>query len=137
MADFWALTFPAIIGAVAWLYQKTWERHERRLKQYEAILDELPAFTTASLDPERIDKVISVYRHLWLLGPDYVVRAFENFLNAVEEQSSSDSTRELALGNFVVAMRRDAGFLSAIIPRFRTSLRADEFRLKSASRRSM
>jgi hypothetical protein len=135
MTDLWALTVPAIIGAAAWLYQKTWERHERRLQQYEAILDELPAFTTAGLNADRIDKAMAAYHQLWLYGPDDVVRAFAAFLATVEEPPKPDSVKELALGNFVVAMRRDVGFLSALIPRFRTSLRANEFKLKSASRK--
>lgn len=134
MADFWALTMPAAIGAIAWLYQKTWERHERRMKQYEGILDELPAFTVGGLDPDRIDRAIAIHRHLWLLGPDGVVRAFENFMRTVEGSGGSDEERELALGRFVIAMRKDATFFSALVPRFRTTLQPKEFKLKSATR---
>ncbi len=135
MADFWALTVPAAIGAVAWLYQKTWERHERRLKQYEEIVDELPAFTVGGLNQDRIDKAIMIYRRLWLLGPDEVVRAFEAFIKTVENgASSSDEEKELALGRFVIAMRRDATFTAALIPRFSSTLQPDEIKLKSATR---
>jgi hypothetical protein len=44
--DFWGLTVPAIIGAVAWIYQRAWDRQQRRIERYETILDSLPGFWT-------------------------------------------------------------------------------------------
>lgn len=99
MSDLWALTVPVVVGAMAWLYQKSWERHERRLKQYEDILDELPAFTTDGLNVDRIDRAISVHRHLWLYGPDNVVRAFEEFLATVEGPPNQIAIKSLHLEN--------------------------------------
>jgi hypothetical protein len=133
MVDIWSLTLPAIIGAAAWLYQKTWERHERRIKQYENIMDELPAFTVERLDPDRIDRALGVLRRLWLLGPDEVVKAFEAFVKAVEGGSTNEERVRL-LGCLVIEMRRDATFLRAFIPRFRTMLSPDEFRVLMAAK---
>ena len=97
-------------------------------------MEELPGFTVSGLSADRIDRALTVHRRLWLLGPDQVVRAFEAFVVTVEGAPKPDEVKELALGEFVIAMRRDATFLSALIPRFRTQLRPEEFKLKSATR---
>jgi hypothetical protein len=135
MAEIGSLVLPAMIGATAWLYQKTWERHERRVKQYEAIMDELPAFTVERHDADRIDKAISISRHLWLLGPDDVVMALEAFMKAIEGGSNEEERARL-LGSLVIAMRRDATFLRALFPRFRTALSPIQFRVLMAKKRA-
>jgi hypothetical protein len=132
--DIWALAIPAIVGAVAWIYQKTAERQERRMKQYEETIDELPAFQTAGLNPDRIDKIFAVHRRLWIHGPDNVVRAFDAFIASVEPPPKATEVRELMLGKLVLAMRKDAGFVSALIPRLRTTLKPEEFKLKTVNR---
>ena len=135
MADLWSLAIPATIGAVTWLYQKTWERHERRLKQYEEIIDHLPAFTAANLDPDRIDRILGVARRLWVIGPDEVVWAFDAFIESVSAgQTMPDNVKQEALANLVLAMRKDATFASALVPRFRTRLRSADIKLNSATR---
>ena len=131
--DIWVITLPATVAALAWLYQKTWERHERRLAQYESIVDELPAFTVLQKDEDRIDRALSVHRRLWLIAPDDVVRAFEAFMDATRA-GSSEEQRAIALGKFVISMRRDASFLSALVPRFRTTLRPEDFKMRLAIR---
>jgi hypothetical protein len=129
--DLWALTVPAAIGAVAWLYQKAWERHERRLKQYEEILDLLPGFVEGGIDPTKINSAIAIGRRLWLVGPDNVVRAFDAFTSSIESSAGHDASQE-ALGKLVLAMRRDVSVAATLVPRRRTTIGPEEFHLKSA-----
>lgn len=129
--EIWTLTIPASIGAMAWLYQKAWERQERRLKQYEEILDTLPGFVEGGLDIAKINTAIALGRRLWLLGPDNVVQAFEAFTSSIEQSRGHDAA-ELAMGELVLRMRKDVTFSSAIFPRVRTRLKSNDFRLKSA-----
>ena len=135
MLNFWTLTIPTLIGSIAWLYQKAWERQERRIKQYEEVIELLPYFTSASLSVEKMNAALSVFRKLWLTGPDEVIKKFERFSAALEDQQNSNEDREMALGAFVLCMRNDATFLSVLKPRFITRLQPETFRLKTAGTR--
>jgi hypothetical protein len=119
------------IGACAWLYQKAWERQERRVKQYEAITDTLPGFAVGSQDPNKINEFIAASRRLWIDAPDDVVRCFDEFTSSIEH-SKGHEVSSVLLGKLILAMRRDASFKGAILPRFRTSLLPEQFQLKSA-----
>lgn len=130
----WGLAVAALIGALAWLYQRAWDRHERRLSQYSEIVEGLPAFTIQARDPDKVDEILLGMRGLWLFGPDDVIRACNAFLSVVET-TSPDEAKEKALAELVLAMRKDASFISAVLPRFFWSrLSADEIRVKSATR---
>jgi hypothetical protein len=52
--------------------KKAWKRQERRVKQYEEVLDTLPGFVVSGLDPTKINQAMALGRRLWLLGPDKV-----------------------------------------------------------------
>jgi len=135
MSAFWALTASAAIGATAWLYQKAWERHERRSKQYEEIIDLLPAFTAENWDHRQVDKAIKIQRRLWLIGPDKVVRAFNKLLAMMQgDVKSTDEERDRALGDLVIEMRRDSTLWAALVPRCRATLLPEEIKLRSAKR---
>lgn len=43
--DFWGITVGTAIASLAWIYQRAWERQEKRVAQYQEILDRLDAFT--------------------------------------------------------------------------------------------
>ncbi len=130
--DIWTLTIPATVAAVAWLYQKAWERQERRVKQYEEVLDTLPGFVVSGLDPAKINQAMALGRRLWLLGPDKVIRAFDKFISSIENMRGHEASK-LALGELILAMRKDASFTAVLVPRLQTKLRANDFEIKSAS----
>jgi hypothetical protein len=130
--DIWTLTIPATVAAIAWLYQKAWERQERRVKQYEEVLDTLPGFVASGLDPAKINQAMALGRRLWLLGPDKVIRAFDEFTSAIENFRGHEASKA-ALGKLILAMRKDASFASVLIPRFQTTLKPNDFEIKSAS----
>lgn len=137
MATF-GLVLATLIGACAWLYQRAWERHERLLGQYQEIIDRMQAFTVGGYDPKEIDAALKAAQRLWLIGPDSVVRAWNDFLATIETNSGvrPDDEKELRLSELILAMRNDVSFATALIPNFRRSkLRPDEIKLKSATRR--
>ena len=128
--DFWGITFGAAIASATWLYQRAWERQEKRVLRYQEILDRLRYMTEENLTPEKTNELINEHHRLWLFAPDDVVVAGERFLDAVEG-NGSDSTA--ALGEYVVAMRKDASMGSALFPRFwNTRLLPSGFRLRLA-----
>jgi hypothetical protein len=56
MSELWALAATAGIGAVAWLYQRAWDRRQLRLDRYQAFVDRLPGFTVANRDAVKMDE---------------------------------------------------------------------------------
>lgn len=136
--EFWGLAVGAAIASAAWLYQRAWERQEKRIARYQEVVDRLPYFTVANLSADKIDAMISEHRRLWISAPDDVIISGEKFLDAVEGRSDSGGTKgnsESALGEYVLAMRRDGSMRSALFPRFwPTKIKAKDFRLRSAVR---
>lgn len=130
MDGLWALAVSALIAAGAWLYQRAWERHERRLNQYGKIVDLLPAFGEGAVDAAKLDVVFSELRRLWLVGPDEVIKAANVFFGTTRGTNSTPVERDRALAMFILAMRKDASFMSAVIPRFfRSRLSHEEIKL--------
>src|SRR4051812_32529543 len=91
----------------------------------------LPGFVESGLDPAKINLAIGLSRKLWIHAPDQVVIAFDKFFKSIET-SQGHASSQLALGELVLEMRKDASILATLIPRFRTKLKASEFQLKSA-----
>ncbi len=135
MLQILALTIPVAIGAIAWLYQKAWERQADRMKRYEEIIDRLPGFTVEDLDFKAIDAALSELRRLWIFGPDEAVRAGNAFVATIEKGPQPDHVKERALAEFILAMRRDASIWSALfLGVFPTRLSPDEIKLKRGRR---
>lgn len=116
----WEILAATIVAALAWLYQRAWERQERRAKSYEAILDALPGFFVGSTNHTQIDTAIVELRRLMLYAPDSVIVAADEFLESVEG-FRADELKEARLDRLVAEMRRDCSFHSALFPRFLTT----------------
>lgn len=128
-----AITLPLFGASLAWLYEKAWERQERRVSRYEAMTALLPGFTTSGISSQAINQFLAEQRRLWLFAPDDVIRALDRFVDRVEG-TSHDGSPEEALGRLVLAMRRDASFRGAIFPRFfSTSVDGSHFRIRTAT----
>ncbi|MBP8276403.1 MAG: hypothetical protein KAX55_05885 [Propionivibrio sp.] len=115
----WSIVLGALIGSVAWLYQKAWERRSQRAALYEKIVRLLPAVTLERRNPQQLDQMLEEGRVLWLHAPDDVVRAFQAWMAAIQ---NADAVNEPRLKDtFLAQMRRDLTFQSALIPRFWTT----------------
>jgi len=122
MGGFLGLIIATVIGAVAWIYQRAWDRQQARIERYEAILDSLPGFTQGRLNPNQIDDVLKEFRRLWLFAPDDVIKAANAFVAAAEK----GETKRPALAELVLAMRRDVSFKAVLFPRFGDELGASD-----------
>jgi hypothetical protein len=133
MGGFWGLAIATAIGAVAWIYQRAWDRQQYRIERYQAFLDRLPGFTQGGVDPDQIDEALKEIRRLYLFAPNDVARAANAFIEAVEKGESKRRT----LGKLIIAMRRDASFQAALFPRFyRNDLKENEVcEIKTAKRK--
>lgn len=122
----WSFVLGALIGSVAWLYQKAWERRSQRAAVYEKIVRLLPSVTLAELDPKNLDQMLEEGRVLWLHAPDDVVLAFQAWMTAIK---NGDVLNEPRLKDkFLARMRTDLTFRSAVIPRFwKTAMGVGDF----------
>src|SRR3954452_374456 len=114
--DIFGITIAAAIASVAWIYQRAWERQERRTARYQEIIDRLPAFTTGQLDPTKMNEALREIHRLWLFAPDDVVEPCERVIDIAE--GLDKDPKQLAVGRCILRMRRDATFSAALFPRF-------------------
>jgi hypothetical protein len=114
MNSFWGLVLATAIAAVAWIYQRAWDRQQVRIERYQAILDYLPGFTRDNLDTDQMNKALVEIRRLWLFAPDDVIKAANEFITAVLLGHS----KRPPLTKLVLAMRRDSSFRAALVPTF-------------------
>lgn len=115
----WSIVLGAVIGSLAWLYQKAWERRTLRAAIYEKIVRQLPSVTVEGLNAEGLNEMLEEGRVLWLHAPDKVVLAFQKWMAAIQ---MSNAQHEPALKDeFLAQMRRDLTFQSALIPGFWTT----------------
>ncbi|TSE35324.1 hypothetical protein Tfont_02298 [Tepidimonas fonticaldi] len=112
----WSFVIGALIGSVAWLYQKAWERRSQRAAVYEKIVRLLPSVTLAGLDHKKLDQMLEEGRVLWLHAPDDVVLAFQVWMATIQ---NGDAVNEPRLKDeFLAKMRHDLTFRAAVVPRF-------------------
>ena len=114
MGEFWGLIIASAIGALAWIYQRAWDRQQLRIERYQAIIDLLSGFTQDRLSPDEIDEAMREISRLWLFAPDNVIKAGNAFIEAVEK----GETKRVTLAKFLLALRRDSSFTAAVVPRF-------------------
>ena len=84
------------------------EQYRRREKRYIKLLNSLTGFYQSTSDNELKSKFLRELNKCWLYCNDDVINRSYEFLDSVSENNnSSNEDRELALGNLVLAMRRD------------------------------
>ena len=112
----WSIFASALIGSVAWLYQKAWERRSQRAVIYEKIVRLLPSVTQERLNPQKLDQMLEEGRVLWLHAPDDVVLAFQAWMNAIQHAEASHESCLRA--GFLMRRRRALTLRAAVVPRF-------------------
>jgi hypothetical protein len=131
VSTFLGLLGAAFIGSIAWLYQRAWERATLRIELYQEILDSLEGFFEGSHDAEKINYAIRISRKLWLEAPDEIVRAINDFFEAIK--NSGDTHDKFA--HMVLLMRKNSSVWDALIPRSQKSLlNTNDIKFHSATR---
>ena len=84
------------------------EQYQRRERRYIKLLDSLTGFYQSTNDDKLRSKFLTELDRCWLYCNDDVINRCYEFLNSVSEDSeSSGEEKELALGNLVLALRKD------------------------------
>jgi len=143
--EIYVLIGAAILGSVAWLYQRAWERATIRMKFYQEIVDNLEGFFENSPDcgateaektkqkkekQEKINQAIRVSRKLWLEAHSEIVKAINEFFEAVK--SSGDSHEKFA--QMILLMRKHSTVRAALVGRwFSCSLQTEDIKFHTAT----
>lgn len=109
---FWSIAIPA--GVALWTFSNAevhklrWEQYKRKEERYSRLVLALRGFYVDTIDAELRRQFIDELNLCWLYCPDDVIQLGYRFLGTVQTGASTDkSTKEQALGQFVVAIRRD------------------------------
>jgi hypothetical protein len=123
-------------GFLTWdLNERSTRAHEdyvRREARYSSLVSSLSGFTVESQSAEQKGAFLSELNLCWLYCSDGVIRRAYAFLDTVSVgQSQPDDVKQKALGEFMVAVRRDLLEGKAIGG---TDLTPEDFRLLRATR---
>lgn len=109
--------FLPLIGAViAWFVnewrKRSWEEYQRKEDRYQELIKSLKGFYLASwtLEESKFHKnnFIDQLNLCWMYCPDDVILKAYGFLDTVHaSQKSSDEVKEKALGELILAIRKD------------------------------
>lgn len=120
MLTFFTVVTTALIGAVAWIYQKSYDRQEFRRQSYQRVLENLPSFLESTVSAEGITRTLAEFRSMLLFAPDDVIEAAESFAESVRYGPGHEASME-KLNALVSGMRRDCTFTAALLPRLWTT----------------
>ena len=112
----WKIVIPILTAIVAWfaneLLKQANEAHKRKEEKYSKLICCLRGFTV-DRDPEIAQKekteFIEELNQCWLYCPDDVIEKAYRFLDTVHDQNpnTTSNDKELALGDFILAVRKD------------------------------
>jgi hypothetical protein len=111
--DTWAL-IGAIVGVLlAYLLnersKRAYDDNARREAKYWYLLQSIRGFYSASLDPKLQAELVLQAASCWMYCSDEMIRSVYAFIDAViADGDSSDSRKQRAEAELVVAMRRDS-----------------------------
>ena len=112
MSDFVKLSLPLLAAVVAWFVNEWWKRaqaeYARKEQNYKALVSSIQGFYVATQDIKTKQVFLDQLNQCWLYCPDEVIQKAYAFLETVKTgANAADSTKELACGEFIVAIRKD------------------------------
>ena len=136
--DFLKLFLPLIGGIIAWLAnesrKRAWEEYKRKEEKYLNLISALKGFYI-SAEPENAkilkQRFLDQLDTCWLYCPDDVIKKGYAFLSTVHTDAKHkglDLEKEKALGEFILAIRKDL-FGKRFLFFKRTSLLPDDFKI--------
>jgi len=106
--------------------KRIYEEYKRKEDKYSGLIRSLRGFYVNSLDKELRTEFLAQLNLCWMYCPDEVINKAYNFLLLVHtEQKHSDEEKEKAVGELMLAIRRD---LLSRKPLRKTGLKPEDFK---------
>ena len=121
----------ALIGGfVTWYLnersKRVYEEYKRKEEKYSELIRSLRGFYVDSSSKELTTEFLNQLNLCWMYCPDEVIHKAYNFLFMVHtDQKHSDEDREKAVGEFILAIRKD---LISRKPLRKTNLKPEDFK---------
>lgn len=90
--------------------KRVYEEYQRKEEKYAALIKSVRGFYTTSFEKETREEFINQLNLCWMYCSDDVIQKGYKFLETVHTQFGkkySDKDRENALGEFILAIRKD------------------------------
>ena len=128
--DFLKFFIPVVGTVLAWFWNERRKRsaddYIRKEKKYEALVESLRGFYVATASRELKRRFLDELNKCWLYCPDEIIEKGYAFLATVHtDKVQPDEVKERALGELVVAIRKD---LLSRRPVRRTALKSSHFK---------
>ncbi len=111
-ADFLKFFIPFAGAVIAWFVnekrKRAWDEYQRKEPRYQELLRTVKGFYIAAHSEEKKSEFVEQLKLCWLYCPDEVIKKAYAFLDAVNSASQKTlEEKQLSLGDFVVAIRKD------------------------------
>jgi len=119
-----------VSGLVMWYLnersKRIYEEYTRKEEKYSGLIRSLKGFYVTSFDKNLRNEFLNQLNLCWIYCPDEIIHKSYNFLLMVHtDQQHSDKEKEKAVGELIVAIRKD---LISRKPLRETNLRPEDFR---------
>ena len=119
-----------VSGLVTWYLnqrsKRIYEEYARKEEKYSGLIRSLRGFYINSFDKELRNEFLNQLNLCWMYCPDEIIHKSYNFLlMAHTDQKHSDEEKEKAVGELMVAIRKD---LISRKPLRKTNLKPEDFR---------
>ncbi|RYL87095.1 hypothetical protein EWI07_14510 [Sporolactobacillus sp. THM7-4] len=122
-----------ISGFITWGFneksKRKQESYKRREERYADLIKSIKGFYVNSDNPCLKDNFLEQVDLCWMYCPDNVVKRLYAFLETVKESSSTGVQKQTALGEVMVAIRKDLLKDSKI----KSNLTSDQFKIYSVN----
>jgi len=110
--DFWKIVVPVLAAMLVWALNETSKRrgeeYKRREESYKELIRTSRGFYVSSAKSDLKTAFLDQLNLCWLYSPDEVIQKAYAFLHLVSTGvQSSDSEKELAMGDLFAAIRKD------------------------------
>ena len=111
--DFWKFAAPLIGAVIAWLTnewrKRITDQYQRKETNYRELLKSVRGFYVGAQDAQALKlEFLNQLNMAWLYCPDDIIQKGYAFINTVHtDAAQNDETTEVALGAFVLAIRKD------------------------------
>jgi len=111
-ADFLKFFIPLAGALIAWIVnekrKRASEEYQRKEQRYQELLRTVKGFYIAAHDEQKKSEFVEQLKLCWLYCPDEVIKKAYAFLDAINPASQKTvGEKNLSLGDFVVALRKD------------------------------
>ncbi|MEX0739050.1 MAG: hypothetical protein WD071_06895 [Pseudohongiella sp.] len=137
--DYLKLLIPLVVALLAWLgnewRKRQWEEYQRKEVRYQELIKALKGFYLSAWSPDESkimkNHFIDQLNLCWMYCPDEIIFKAYAFIDTAHTSGTcSDEEKELALGELILAIRKDLISKKVLS---NTQLKSEDFRILTST----